>query len=323
MNRPANNALAKARTSDRKDRSGVRALLRYIWRKRFLYLLFLLPLAYYVIFEYVPIYGVSIAFQDYTPGKPFIGNPWIGFKNFELIFESAPFLEALRNTVLISFYKILFGFPFPILIALLLNEVRGSAFKRTVQTAIYFPHFVSWVIVGAIILNLFSIKDGLVNVILDKLGGKPVQILGNPQYFRALLVASSMWKEAGMQSIIYLAAIAGVDVQIYEAAVIDGASRRQQAWYVTLPCIASTVIILFILQIGSILSAGMEQTLVLLNPLVAKVGEIIDTYVYKVGLKQGDYSFSTAVGLFKSLVGYCLVMGSNKLSKKIRGESIF
>lgn len=300
-----------------------RGLLKYVWKKRFMYSLLLLPILYYVIFEYVPMYGIAIAFQDYLPGKPFIGNPWIGFKNFELIFSSQPFFESLRNTIIISFYKIIFGFPFPILIALLLNEVRSLHFKRSVQTAIYFPHFVSWVIVGAIILSIFSQNDGLLNQILKQIGLEPVRILGEPRYFRGILVLSSMWKEAGMHSIIYLAAIASVDIQVYEAAIIDGASRWQQMRYVTLPGIASTVVILFILQLGSILSAGMEQTLVLLNPMVTSVGEIIDTFVYKVGLKQGDYSFSTAVGLFKSAVGYVLVMGSNWLSKKVRGESIF
>jgi putative aldouronate transport system permease protein len=297
--------------------------MRYIWKKRFMYSILVLPLLYYIIFEYIPIYGITIAFQDYVPGMPLIGNKWIGLKNFILVFSSKPFLEALRNTLLISFYKIIFGFPFPIIIALLLNEVRSTRFKRTVQTAIYFPHFVSWVIVGAILLSFLSVTDGIVNVVLKQLGFVPQQIMGNPKYFRSILVASSMWKEAGMHSIVYLAAIAGVDVQVYEAAIIDGAGRWQQMRYVTLPGIASTVVILFILQLGSILSAGMEQTYVLLNPLVANVGEIIDTYVYKVGLKQGDYSFSTAVGLFKSLVGYVLIMGTNWLSKKASGESIF
>ena len=306
-----------------KKKGSHRELLNYIWKKKFIYAMFLLPLLYYVIFEYIPIYGISIAFQDYVPGKPFIGNEWIGLKNFELIFKSKPFYEALRNTVIISFYKIIFGFPFPIIIALLLNEVRCNSLKRVVQTAIYFPYFVSWVIVGAIITSMFSINDGLVNMILKSFNMETIKVLGNPKYFRAILVLSSMWKEAGMRSIIYLAAIASVDANVYEAAVIDGAYRRQQIWYVTLPGIASTVMILFILQLGSILSAGMEQTMVLLNPLVTNVGEIIDTYVYKIGLKQGDYSFSTAVGLFKSLVGYVLVVGSNCLSKKLRGESIY
>lgn len=306
----------------RKKSSG-KELLNYIWKKKFIYAMFLLPLLYYIIFEYIPIYGISIAFQDYVPGRPFIGNEWVGFKNFELLFKSKPFYEALRNTVIISLYKIIFGFPFPIIIALLLNEVRCNPVKKAVQMAIYFPYFVSWVIVGAIITSLFSINDGLVNVILKNLGLDTIKALGNPKYFRAILVLSSMWKEAGMRSIIYLAAITSVDENIYEAAIIDGANRWQQMWYVTLPGIASTIMVLFILQLGSVLNAGMEQTLVLLNPMVANVGEIIDTYVYKIGLKKSDYSFATAVGLFKSLVGYILLVGANRLSKKVRGESIY
>ena len=298
-------------------------LLKYIWKNRFMYALLVLPLLYYIIFQYIPIYGISIAFQDYMPGKPFIGNEWVGLRNFELVFSSQPFMEALRNTVLISFYKIIFGFPFPILIALLLNEVRAARFKKIVQTAIYFPHFVSWVIVGAIILSMFSVNDGLFNIIAGNLGFEKYNILMDPKWFRPLLVLSSMWKEAGMNSIIYLAAISGVDVQVYEAAIIDGANRGQQMRYVTLPGIASTVSIMLILQLGGILSAGLEQTLVLLNPMVVSVGENIDTFVYKVGLKQGDYSFSTAVGLFKSAVGYVLIMGTNRLSRLVRGESIF
>lgn len=288
-----------------------------------MYAILFLPMLYYIIFEYIPIYGIMIAFQDYAPGRPFIGSEWIGLKNFQLVFSSKPFMEALRNTILISFYKIIMGFPFPIIIAFLLNEIRSVKFKRSIQTAIYFPHFVSWVIVGGILVSMFSINDGLFNQIFKQLGFNSVNIMSNPKYFRGLLVASSMWKEAGMQSIIYLAAIAGVDVQIYEAAIIDGANKWQQTRYVTLPGIASTIAILFVLRLGSVLSAGMEQTLVLLNPLVAGVGENIDTFVYKVGLGQGNYSFSTAVGLFKSLVGYMLIMSSNWLSKKISGESIF
>ena len=288
-----------------------------------MYAILVLPMLYYIIFEYIPIYGIMIAFQDYAPGRPFIGSEWIGLKNFQLVFSSKPFMEALRNTILISFYKIIMGFPFPIIIAFLLNEIRSVKFKRSIQTAIYFPHFVSWVIVGGILVSMFSINDGLFNQIFKQLGFNSVNIMSNPKYFRGLLVASSMWKEAGMQSIIYLAAIAGVDVQIYEAAIIDGANKWQQTRYVTLPGIASTIAILFVLRLGSVLSAGMEQTLVLLNPLVAGVGENIDTFVYKVGLGQGNYSFSTAVGLFKSLVGYMLIMSSNWLSKKISGESIF
>jgi ABC-type polysaccharide transport system, permease component len=299
------------------------SLMKYIWKKKFMYAILLLPVLYYIIFQYIPIYGIIIAFQNYAPGRPFFGSEWIGLKNFELVFSSIPFLEALRNTLIISFYKIIFGFPFPIIIAFLLNEVRCVLFKRTVQTAIYFPHFVSWVIVGAIIMSFFSTNDGLLNQVLAQMGLEPIKILGNPTYFRGILVVSSMWKEAGMSSIIYLAAIAGVDSQIYESAIIDGANRWQQIWYVTIPGIASTMAIIFILQLGSILSAGLEQTLVLLNPMVTSVGENIDTFTYKVGLGQGDYSFSTAVGLFKSLVGYILLMGSNWLSKKVSGESIF
>jgi putative aldouronate transport system permease protein len=306
-----------------RKRGSVKELLKYIWKKKFIYAMFLLPLLYYIIFEYIPIYGITIAFQDYVPGRPFIGNEWVGFKNFELLFKSKPFYVALRNTVIISLYKIIFGFPFPVIISLLLNEVRCNPVKRVVQTAIYFPYFVSWVIVGAIITSLFSINDGLVNVILKNMGMDTIKVLGNPKYFRAILVLSSMWKEAGMRSIIYLAAITTIDVNLYEAAIIDGANRWQQMRYVTLPGIASTVMILFILQLGSVLNAGMEQTLVLLNPMVANVGEIIDTYVYKIGLKKSDYSFATSVGLFKSLVGYMLLVGSNRLSKKIRGESIY
>lgn len=312
-------AIVRSNTS----RSSVKDLLKYIWKKRFMYSILVLPLLYYVIFEYLPIYGIVIAFQNYVPGTSMMNNEWIGFKNFELVFSSKPFLEALRNTIIISFYKIIFGFPFPIIIALLLNELKILRFKKVVQTAIYFPHFVSWVIVGAIVLSMFSVNDGLFNMIIKQFGLNPVNIMGNPKYFRSILVLSSMWKEAGMSSIIYLAAITSVDTQVYEAAIIDGANKWQQTKYVTLPGISSTIVILFILQLGSILSAGMEQTLVLLNPLVASVGENIDTFVYKVGMKEGDYSFSTAVGLFKSLVGYIFVMGSNWLSKKVNDESIF
>jgi len=295
----------------------------YIWKKRFLYLILLFPLVYIIIFYYLPMWGAIISFMNYIPGESIFKSEWIGFKNFEMIFQSKLFLGALRNTLIISSYRLIFSFPAPIIIALLLNEVHNRYYKKSIQIIIVFPHFVSWVIIGGIILSFLSASDGLVNQILVSLGNEKISFLTEPRYFRWILVFSGIWKEFGMSSVIYLAAISSVDISLYEAAIIDGANRWQQTRYITLPEIQGTILILFILSLSGILNAGLDQVLVLLNPMVSDVGETLDTYVYKVGLTTGKFSLSTAMGLFKSAVGFFLIITSNAFIKKINGESIF
>lgn len=279
--------------------------------------LFLMPgVLYFIIFKYLPMYGVIIAFQDYTPFKGISGSEFVGFEHFRKFFEDSEFLIVLRNTLLISLYKLLFGFPVPILLALMLNEARVRWFNKTAQTLFYIPHFLSWVIFGGIVLQSLS-STGIINTIIEWFGGQPIIFMKESGYFRTILVVSDIIKESGWASIVYLAAIAGVDPSLYEAAKMDGAKKWQQIRHITLPGIQSTIIVLFILQLGNILELGVQQVFMLYNPLVYNVGDIIDTYVYRVGLTQQKYSFATAVGLFQSTVGLVLIYAANFVTKRM------
>ncbi len=261
-------------------RSALASGLKYI-RTEWLLYLFLLPgLIYFVLFKYVPMYGVIIAFQDYSPFLGITGSEFVGFKHFERFFTDDEFFTVFRNTLLISVYKLVWGFPAPIALALMLNEVRVNWFKRTAQTLFYIPHFFSWVIFGGIVINVLS-GTGLVNNILVHFGFEPILFMGEKAYFRTILVVTDIVKEYGWASIIYLAAIAGVDPTLYEAARMDGAKKRHEIWHITLPSIRSTILILFVLQLGNILELGVQQVFMLYNPLVYEVGDIIDTYVYR------------------------------------------
>ncbi|GAB2721076.1 ABC transporter permease [Paenibacillus thermoaerophilus] len=292
--------------------------LKYI-RTEWLLYLFLLPgLIYFVLFKYVPMYGVIIAFQDYSPFLGLTGSEFVGFKHFERFFTDDEFFTVFRNTLLISVYKLFWGFPAPIALALMLNEVRVNWFKRTAQTLFYIPHFFSWVIFGGIVINVLS-GTGLVNNILVYFGFEPILFMGEKAYFRTILVATDIVKESGWASIIYLAAIAGVDSTLYEAARMDGAKKRHEIWHITLPSIRSTILILFVLQLGNILELGVQQVFMLYNPVVYEVGDIIDTYVYRVGLTEQKYSFATAVGLFQSTVGLILILISNRAARRYGG----
>ncbi|AEE95694.1 ABC transporter permease [Mahella australiensis] len=293
-----------------------------IYKYRYLYLLLLPGLVWVIVFKYAPMYGIIIAFKDYNIFKGINDSPWVGMANFNRFFQDNYFGPLMRNTLLISLYKIMFGFPLPIIIALMLNEVRNVSFKRTVQTIIYFPHFLSWVIVGGLIVTLLS-PDGLINGLITMIGGESTTWMARPEYFRTILVLSDIWKESGWGTVIYMAALAGIDPQLYEAAVIDGASRLQRMRHITLPSLMPTIIIMLILRMGSIMDAGFEQVFLLLNPSVMQVGDIIDTFVYRVGLEQQQYSFSTAVGLFKSVINIIFVVGTNYIAKKAGQESLF
>ncbi|AEE97884.1 ABC transporter permease [Mahella australiensis] len=306
-----------------------KGILYEIWHYRSLMLMLLPTLLYFVIFRYGSIFGIVIAFQDYRPiaGQGFIASiiqsPWVGFKHFSDFFSSMNGVQIIINTVLISIYKIIFGFPAPIILALLLNEVKHQRFKKTVQTISYLPHFISWVILAGILRIIFNPDTGVILPLFEAMGKEPINLLGDPKYFRMMLVVTDIWVEVGWGSIIYLAALSGIDAELYEAAIIDGAGKLQQLLHITLPGIASTIVIMFILRVGNILDAGFDQVFNLINPAVASVGEIIDTYVYEQGLLRMNFSYSTAIGLFKSFIGLLLVVTANFIAKRLGQEGIW
>lgn len=277
------------------------------------------------LFSYVPMYGVLMAFQDYDIFRGFFQSSWAGTKHFEAFFNAPEFGEVMRNTVVISLLRLFIGFPAPILLALLLNEVRNRLFKRTIQTVTYLPHFLSWVIVGGFVMSMLSTDNGSVNMLLMKLQltSEPINFLSLPEYFWAILIGTGIWKEIGFASIIYLAAIAGVDPNLYEAASIDGANRYKQMFLITLPSILPVIIIFLILAIGNILSAGFEDILILgSNPVLRDVSDVIDTYVYRVGILNSRYSYATAVGLFKAVINIGLLTLANAFARRY-GHSLW
>jgi putative aldouronate transport system permease protein len=297
------------------------------WRSVFmdwdLYLLMVPGLLFFLIFKYLPMWGVIIAFQDYSPFRGIFGSEWVGLKHFVTLFNYDKFWLIFRNTILISFYNLIFFFPAPIILALLLNEIRAQFFKRFVQTVIYVPHFVSWVVVAGMTYLLLGTQSGLVNEIIKTNGGEALSFLTTPEWFRGMIVTQSVWKEAGWGTIIFLAALSGVDPQLYEAAIVDGAGRWRQMWHVTLPAIRNTIFILLILRLGHVLDVGFEHIFLMLNSTVNEVGDVFETYVYREGLVGGKFSYTTAVGLFKSVIGLVLVVVANWLTKKYGGEGVY
>lgn len=288
-----------------------------------MYLLLIPGLMFLLLFKYTPMYGIVIAFQDFNIFGGISGSEWVGMAQFERLLQSDEFMQVLVNTLLISLYKITILFPIPIVIALMLNEVRRMFFKRTIQTIIYLPHFLSWVIISGLFLNILSPSGGIVNEIIRSFGGEPISFFTDNSLFRSLVVFTAGWKEIGWNAIVFIAAIAGIEQEQYEAAAIDGAGRIRQMWSISLPGMLPTIVLMFILRIGSLLEAGTEQILTMYNPLVYETGDVIGTYVYRMGLGQQDYSFSTAVGLFNSAVGFLLIVIGNMLSRKFLNRSIW
>ncbi len=288
-----------------------------------LYLLLVPGLIYYVVFHYVPMYGVTIAFKQYNIFGGMFKSDWVGFKHFIELFSNDNFYKVLRNSLLISLYKIVFNFPAPIILAILLNEVRKMSFKRTIQTVIYLPYFLSWVVIAGLVINFLSPSTGVVNMVIESMGGEPINFLANKAYFRTIIVLSDLWHGMGWNTIIFLAALTGIDPQLYEAARMDGASRLRQIVHVTLPGIKSTIVVLLLIKIGHMMDNGFEQIFLLSNPLVYEVGDVFETYVYRTGLVETRYDFSTAVGLFKSLVGLVLLLIANSLARKSGERGIF
>ncbi|MCR8630082.1 MULTISPECIES: ABC transporter permease [Paenibacillus] len=294
-----------------------------IKKDSFLYLLVLPGVLYFLIFKYVPMWGIVISFQDYSPYMGVWKSPWVGLKHFIDLFNNPDFMILFRNTMVISLMSIVFYFPMPILIALLLNELKSAMFKRVIQSVVYLPHFLSWVIISGITFLMLSQSGGIINKLLPYFGYKPFNFLTNPDIFWWLLTAQSIWKETGWGTIIYLAAIAGVDPQLYEAAKMDGANRLRQIWHVTIPGIRNIIITLLILRLGHIMDVGFEQVFLMMNGAVSEVADVFETYVYRNGIQQGQFSYSTAVGLFKSVIGLALVIISNKLAKRFGEEGLY
>lgn len=302
--------------------------VQYVKRNYDMYLLAIPALVYVLIFNYLPLGGVAIAFQDYnmfaakTPIQSILASHWVGLKHFIKLFENNNFQQVFTNTLVISALKIIFVFPLPILLAMLINEVGNLYFKRGLQTVVYLPHFLSWAVVSGIFVSLLG-STGIVNAAIKSLGGDPIMFLINKSWFRATLVFTDAWKEVGWGSIIYLAAITGIDPSLYEAAMIDGAGKIKQMRHITLPSIVPTIVMMLILRVSRILDAGFEQIFIMYNPSVYDVADIIGTYVYREGLGRMNFSFGTAVGLFNSLVAFILVISCNFFSKRITGKSIW
>ena len=294
----------------------------YIKQKWPLYAMLVIPVFFVILFNYVPLYGVVIAFKNYSPARGFWGSEWVGLKWFETAVNMPDFKFILRNTFVIAVGKIVFGQFFSIIFALLLNEIKNKVYKKTVQTITYFPHFLSWVIIGGIFTDMLLTR-GIINQFIGLFGIKPIFFLGSNQWFQPTVIILETWKEFGWGAIIYLAAMTNINPEIYEAAIMDGASLFRRIWNVTLPGISSIIVMLAVLSIGNILNAGFEQILVLYNPAVYQTGDILDTFIYRQGLLQAQYSLSTAIGLFKSIIALTLTLLANFLATKYTDYRIF
>jgi putative aldouronate transport system permease protein len=301
------------------------ALAKRVWRNKWLYVMIAPGVLYFLIFKYFPMFGLIIAFEDYKPypGKGITGSEWVGLEHFRRLFSEPDFFNILLNTLILFAMNLIFFFPIPILLSLMLNEVRLSIFKRTFQTLVYLPHFMSWVIIVSISFVMLTMDGGIINSLLEYFGFGKINFLLSPDWFRPIYIIQVIWREAGWGTIIYLAAIASIDPQLYEAARMDGAGRLRQMWHVTLPSIRSVIVVLLILKIGDVLELGFEHVYLLLNSMNRDVAEIIDTYVYTAGLRQGQFSYSAAIGLFKSVIGLVLVLFANRMAKRMGEEGIY
>ncbi|OXM87408.1 polysaccharide ABC transporter ATP-binding protein [Paenibacillus rigui] len=288
-----------------------------------LYALLFVPMLYFIVFKYVPMYGVTIAFKEFNMFQGIWNSPWAGLDAFREIFKMNDFYKVLRNTMLLNLLDLVISFPAPIVLAVLLNEVRIKWFKKGAQTILYLPHFISWVIIGGIVYQLLSTNTGLVNIVLRSLNMKAIPFLTDPFYWVVTYVGSGVWQSAGWGTIIYLAALTGINKELYEAAEVDGAGRLRKIWNITLPGIKSTIIILLIINIGHMASIGFERPYVLGNPLVTDVSDVISTFVYKVGIQSARFTIATAIGLFQAVVGLIFLLTSNYISKKVTDQGIW
>ena len=298
--------------------------LRKEIRRNRCYYLFVLPgICFYLLFRYVPMYFIQIAFRDYRVTRPLGQSEWAGLKYFEELFSTPGFYSALANTFIINFYKLLICFPVPIILAILLNELRFKSVRKGVQTILYLPHFISWVVVGSILTNLLTVNNGVVNGILENFEIGPIHFLSSPEWFRGILVVSELWKDAGYSAIIFLAALSAIDPQLYEAAQIDGANWLQRTWSITLSGIKDTIIVLLILRIGSMLLGNFDQVFTILSQPVYGVGDTLDTFVYRVGIQNNSYSLSAAAGLFNTVVAAVMLFLADRFAKRFGEQGLF
>ncbi|MBN2388427.1 MAG: sugar ABC transporter permease [Anaerolineales bacterium] len=317
---PPASAAARWKSFGSRERENLRKSLR---KYRWLYIMLIPPLAYFVVFQYVPLWNAQIAFKDFRPLLGVWGSPFTGFDHFITFFHSYYFSELISNTLIFSFLKLFVGIPLAVILALALYETMFLRFRTIVQTIAYLPHFLSWVIMFGVLLMLLSPGEGLINAVIKANGGRPIAFLTSPEWFRFVVVASDIWKETGWSTIIYLAALMAIDPTLYEAAAVDGASRFHRIWYISLPGILPVVAVITMLRLGHILNAGFNQIFILYSLPVYSVGDIIDTWVYRQGILEFQFSLATAVGLFKGVIGLILVVVSNRLARRIGGAGLY
>lgn len=297
--------------------------IRHFKREWQIYVMLAPAIIWFIMFLYQPMYGLQIAFKDYSLFKGITGSPWIGFEHFETLFSSDQFMRAVKNTFIISGLTLLFGFPAPIILALMFNEVMNQAFKRTSQTIVYLPHFISTVIIAGIVITAFSPSAGIVNTALGWFGIEPIYFLTKAEWFRPIFIGSGIWQEAGFSSIVFLAAIAGVNPSLYESAMVDGASRWQMIWKITLPSILPTILIMLIIRIGNLLEVSFELIILLYQPATYETADVVNTFIYRQGLQGGQYDLAGAAGLFNAVVAFILVMTANTISRRYSRTSLW
>jgi len=296
---------------------------RHLRKNRVLFFMALSIIVWFLIFRYIPYYWNLIAFKDYQYGLGFLKSPWVGLDNFRALFKDPFFFRVVRNTVVIGGLKLLFGFPIPIILAIFLNETFSKDFKKTIQTIVFIPFFISWVIYASIMFSILSPTVGMLNILISKMGVAPIYFLADKQWFRPMLIISDVLKNSGYYTVIYVAALSGVDVELYEASICDGANLFQRIRHITLPGIASVITVLFIIQLGQILNVSFEQVYILYNPSVYEVGDVIETFNFRQGILAGRFSFTTALGLVKSVIGFALVLMSNRILKRLTDHGLW
>lgn len=301
----------------------LRGWVRPVWRNRRFYLLMLPSLLYFLIFRYAPIWNAQIAFKDFKPLLGVTGSPWVGFQHFETFVNSFYFNELIINTIIFSTAKLVLGLPLAVILAIALHETWFVRYRTLVQTVVYLPHFLSWVIMFGILLMMLSPGNGLINTIIEQLGGEPIAFLTSPQWFRWVVIFSDIWKETGWSTIIYLAALLSISPHLYEAATVDGASHLQRIWHISLPGILPVIVLVTLLRLGNILDAGFNQIFVLYSVPVYSVGDIIDTWVYRQGILQFQFGLATAVGLFKGVIGLIMILFANQVARRVAQQSLF
>lgn len=288
-----------------------------------IYLLLAPTVIWFLLFLYKPMYGLQIAFKDYSVFRGITDSPWVGFEHFVTLFENDAFVRSIRNTVMISGASLIFGFPVPIILALMFNEILNAKFKRVAQTIVYLPHFISAVIIAGIVITAFAPSTGVINLFLNALGYDSIYFLTKPEWFRTIFVGTGIWQEAGFSSIVFLAAIAGVSPSLYESAVVDGATRWQMMWRITLPCILPTILIMLIIRIGNILEVGFEMIIMLYQPATYETADVISTFIYRQGIQAAQYDLAAAAGLFNAVIAFLLVITANTISKRVSRTSLW